>query len=265
MTHSTLFVSHGAPTFAAEPGRAGPLLQTLGRELGDVKAVLIVSPHWMTRDVTVMTTPMPSTIHDFGGFPAPLYQLRYDAPGHPALAQKVGELLAAGGHSVSYDNKRGRDHGAWVPLMYLFPEENVPVFQISLPISLDGPGAYQLGQTLRPLVRDGVLVIGSGSLTHNLYELRAGAADSAPYAIEFAHWIRQQVVANDVDALTHALDRAPHAQRTHPTSEHYLPLLIALGAAESTTPATVIDGGFTYGVLSMESYAWGSTTEGHAS
>ena len=167
-----LFISHGAPTFAIEPGLLGPQLQRLGAQLPEIKAVLVVSPHWQTRDVNVMTTARPETVHDFGGFPARLYSLQYPTTGQPELADEAARLLKQSGFNTQFDDRRGLDHGAWVPLMYLLPKANVPVFQVSIPFSLDTRQALKLGQALTPLREQGVLIVASGSMTHNLYEVR---------------------------------------------------------------------------------------------
>lgn len=254
----SLFVSHGAPTFALEPGLAGPRLAQLGHTLARPRAVLVVSPHWMTRGVVIATTATPKTIHDFGGFPSELYRIQYPAPGHPELAQAAGDLLAAAGHRVTVDPQRGLDHGAWVPLRHMFPAADVPVFQVSMPASLDAASAWEFGATLAPLSTQGVLIVGSGSLTHNLYEFRQGHDHDEAYASEFVAWVRSAVVARDQDSLVHALTRAPHAARAHPSAEHFLPLLVAAGAAATGAPVTVLPGGIAHGVLSMESYLFGS-------
>jgi len=256
-TAPVLFVSHGAPTFALEPGRLGPQLTTIGRQLQDVTAVLVVSPHWQTRDVQVMATAQPATVHDFGGFPAALYQLRYPAPGQAQIAAEAAQLLADAGHAASSDTQRGLDHGAWVPLYHLLPGAGVPVFQVSMPYALDTAGAVKLGQALAPLRQRGVLILASGSMTHNLYEFRQSGVKAADYAVEFTHWVRQAVSSNDLDRLVDYRQRAPHAERAHPTEEHFLPLLVALGARSDAQALQVLDGGITHGVISMESYAWG--------
>jgi 4,5-DOPA dioxygenase extradiol len=253
----TLFVSHGAPSFALEPGRAGPQLTAAALALPRPQAVLIVSPHWTTREVRVSTATQPATIHDFGGFDRALYDLQYAAQGHPALAQRTVEVLQQAGWRVSDDDHRGLDHGAWVPLRYLYPAADVPVFQVSMPADLDAASALALGEALAPLADAGVLIVGSGSLTHNLYEFRHGETDEAPYAHAFVDWIRTAVQAGDRQRLAQALQQAPHAQRAHPTTEHFLPLLIAFAAAHAPLPVTVLAGGITHGVLSMESYVFG--------
>jgi 4,5-DOPA dioxygenase extradiol len=251
------FISHGAPTFALEPGQLGAHLRAMGSQLAGVKAVLVVSPHWQTRELQVLTTPKPETVHDFGGFPAALYQLQYPAPGQPELALEALRLLTQAGWPATADANRGLDHGAWVPLWHLLPQATIPVFQVSMPHKLDTAGALALGRALAPLRDQGVLIVGSGSLTHNLYDLQPPAAPAAAYAVEFAHWIRHAVTRADVDALLDYRRRAPHAERAHPTQEHFLPLLVALGASHEAEAAQVIAGDITYGVLSMESYVWG--------
>ena len=251
-----LFVSHGAPTFALEPGLLGPQLQKLGEHLPDLAAVAVVSAHWQTPNVQVMRTVAPATLYDFGGFPAGLYQLKYPSPGAPALAEEAAALLRTAGLAVSFDENRGIDHGVWVPLLYLLPSARIPVFQVSLPLACDAARALQLGQALAPLRARGVLVMGSGSLTHNLREIGQTDPTFTAYAKEFTAWIRERVLRRDVSALQDYRQIAPHAQRAHPSEEHFLPLLVALAASDVADAVEVIDGGMTYGVLSMESYIW---------
>lgn len=254
-----VFVSHGAPTFAIDPGIAGPALMALGKRLPRPKAVLIVSPHWTTPEPRVTTSAAPPTVHDFGGFPQALYELNYPAPGHPLLAGKAIEVLRAAGWSADEEPQRGLDHGAWVPLMYLFPQADVPVFQVSLLAGLDGASAYAFGQALAPLANEGVLIVGSGSLTHNLYEVRFDSPDAAgeTYALGFAAWIQATLVRRDHERLRQTMALAPHAQRAHPTPEHLWPLMVAAGAAGEEAPVACIDGGMTYGVLSMDGFLFG--------
>lgn len=254
----SLFVSHGAPTYALEPGLAGAQLRALGQALPKPKAVLIVSPHWMTREPEVTGALRPETIHDFGGFDPALYQMQYPVEGLPVLAARIAGLLKEQGWAACVNPERGLDHGAWVPLMHLYPDHSVPVLQASMPARLDAHGAYAYGRALSPLVDEGVLVMGSGSLTHNLYEFRQGHGVPAAYAEAFTAWVRQAVEAGEVEKLMNALEQAPHAARAHPTAEHFLPLLIALGAAPSAQPSTVLAGGMVHSVLSMESYVFGA-------
>lgn len=257
MTHlPSLFISHGAPSFALEPGIAGPRLTALGHALERPAAVLVVSPHWMTSQPRGTTTARPQTIHDFGGFDPALYRIEYPAAGHPVLAARTVEVLGAAGYPAEAEPRRGLDHGAWVPLLHLYPRADVPVFQVSMPWRLDARSAFEFGRALAPLSAEGVLIVGSGSLTHNLYEFSIGGATAA-YAAEFAAWIREAVSSSDWDRVQRALDIAPHARRAHPTPEHYWPLLIAAGAAADLQQATVLEGGIVHGVLAMDSFLLG--------
>ena len=254
----TLFVSHGAPTFALEPGELGPRLTKLGQAMRRPAAVLVVSPHWMTHEARVTGTRAPETIYDFGGFDDALYELTYPAPGSPETAAETLEVLNVAGWPAHLNERRGLDHGAWVPLRHLYPDADVPVIQVSMPGSLDPVAAYALGKALSPLRSQGVLVVGSGSLTHNLYEFRRSSNEGdAQYAKEFADWTRDTVTSRDHDRLMRTMELAPHAQRAHPTIEHLLPLMIAAGAAGADAPVRVLEGGITHGVLAMDSYAFG--------
>ena len=252
-----LFISHGAPTFAIEPGKLGPLLQTLGTRLTGVRAVLVVSPHWQSRDVQVMATGQPETVHDFGGFPARLYELRYPAVGAPQFAAQAAALLQQAGFATHIDAQRGLDHGAWVPLLHLLPQAQLPVFQVSLPFSLTTAQAVALGRALAPLREQGVMIVGSGSMTHNLGEFHPAATQAAAYALEFSVWVRTAVLAHALNALVRYRSEAPHAVRAHPTEEHFLPLLVAMGATHEDDGVQWLDGGIEYGMLSMDSFVWG--------
>ena len=257
----SLFVSHGAPTFAIDPGRAGPRLAALGRALPRPQAVLVVSPHWMPPTPRVGTTAQPATIHDFGGFDPALYRIGYPASGHPRLAQRTVERLQQAGWTAQADERRGLDHGAWVPLLHLYPDADVPAFQVSLPSRLDAGRAWALGEALAPLADEGVLVVGSGSLTHNLEEFRIGPGDDEAYVAAFAAWVREAVEQGDAARLRRTLDDAPHARRAHPTPEHFWPLLVAAGAAGAMRPTLVIEGGIVHGMLAMDSYVFGVAGE----
>jgi 4,5-DOPA dioxygenase extradiol len=246
--------------FAIEPGLAGKHLAELGRELPRPDAIVILSPHWMTRDeVSVTASTAPTTIHDFGGFPDALYQIQYPAPGAPALAARIVDMLHDAGWKSSLNVNRGLDHGAWVPLLYLAPDADTPVVQVSMPATLDTRGAWKLGQALKPLRDMNVLIVASGSLTHNLYEFRGATPHGAQYVKDFAAWTAKTLAAGNLDELLDYKQYAPSAERAHPTDEHYLPLFIALGAAGEDYETRVLEGGVTYGVLAMDSYLFSST------
>ena len=212
-----LYVSHGAPLFAVDAGETGPALtrwgQGLRAQFPALRGVVIMSPHWMARTPQVMTGPQPATWHDFGGFPPALYQLQYPAPGAPALAQEVLALLQAAGVAAQGDAGRPFDHGAWVPLMHLFPEADLPVVQVALPVGAGPAEVYALGAALRGLRSQGVLVMGSGSMTHNLAEFFGGAREPAPYVIAFSRWIESALERGDMQALLNYRSLAPHAER----------------------------------------------------
>jgi 4,5-DOPA dioxygenase extradiol len=221
-----------------------------------LRAIVVVSPHWQTDGIRVGAATLPATIHDFGGFPAPLYQVQYTPPGDPALAAEIVQLLSEAGLAARLDPARGLDHGAWVPLRYLKPDADVPVVPVSMPHDLDAAGALRLGRALAPLRERGVLVVGSGSLTHNLYEFRQHIRDPE-YAQAFADWIASAVTGRDDEALVQYRERAPHAVRAHPSEEHFLPLLVAVGASDAGDARMRIEGGMTHEVLSMDSFGFG--------
>lgn len=257
-----LFVSHGAPMFAIEPGLAGEQLTQVGRDLPEPDAIVIISPHWMTRgEVRITASTAPETIHDFGGFPDALYRLNYPAPGAPSLASDIAQLLEAGGWKARLDARRGLDHGAWVPLLYLAPEARIPVIQVSMPMPMDTRSAYAFGEALQPLRAMNVLLVASGSLTHNLYDFRGSSGDGADYVKAFSAWTAATLQTGESEKLLDYRVQAPFAERAHPTDEHFLPLLIALGAAGRRYQARILEGSITYGVLAMDSYLFESVPE----
>ena len=254
-----LYVSHGAPLFAVDAGETGPALTRWGKALRAqfpaLRGVVVMSPHWMARTPQVMTGPQPATWHDFGGFPPALYQLQYPAPGAPALAQEVLDLLQAAGVAAQGDAQRPFDHGAWVPLMHLFPEADLPVVQVALPVGAGPAEVHAMGAALRGLRSQGVLVLGSGSMTHNLAEFFGGAREPAPYVIEFSRWIESALARGDVKALLNYRSLAPHAERAHPTEDHFLPLFFALGAAGDDLHANYLSREVMYSMLAMDAFA----------
>ena len=250
-----LFISHGAPTFALEPGVLGARLQEIGAALGALRAVVVVSPHWQTRDLRVAITALPQTIHDFGGFDPKLYTLTYPAPGAPDVAQQTIRLLADAGLPAHGDAQWGLDHGAWVPMMHLLPDARVPVFQVSVPYDLSTQGAIALGRALAPLRDQGVAIVGSGSMTHNLSEFFGGAREPAPYVVAFSRWIEAALVRGDTAALLDYRAQAPHAVRAHPSDDHFLPLFFALGAAGEGARPDYLSREVMYSMLAMDAFA----------
>jgi 4,5-DOPA dioxygenase extradiol len=251
-----LFVSHGAPTMILEQVPVRDFLRSWGGELQRPQAVLVVSAHWDTEPPAVSSVAQPDTIHDFFGFPAPLYQLRYPAPGAPALAQRTAALLSAAGLHCRVDAGRGLDHGAWVPLMLMYPQADLPVTQLSVQGRLGAAHHYRVGQALRPLRDEGVLILASGGLTHNLAEFRHhGLDDSAPaWVAEFRDWVAMAIAEGRDEDLVRYRERAPHAIRNHPSEDHLLPLLVALGARTPGVAGQRAHTSTTYGVLAMDAY-----------
>ncbi|MDB5982176.1 MAG: aromatic ring-opening dioxygenase [Pseudomonas sp.] len=252
----SLFISHGSPMLALEPGASGPALARLAAELPKPRAIVIVSAHWESQEILVNANPQPETWHDFGGFPAALFAVQYPAPGLPVLSAEVAELLNAAGLPARIDSKRPFDHGVWVPLSLMYPKADIPVVQVSLPSRLGPTLQTRIGHALASLREQGVLVIGSGSITHNLRELdwHAGPESVEPWALEFRDWIVDKLASNDESALHDYRRLAPHAVRNHPSDEHLLPLYFARGAGGQFS---IAHQGFTMGALGMDIYRFG--------
>lgn len=249
----SLFISHGSPMLALEPGDSGPALARLAAQLPTPKAIVIVSAHWESSELLVSANPHPRTWHDFGGFPPALYEVQYPAPGDPQLAGQVAALLNAALLPARLDTERPCDHGVWVPLSLMYPKAEIAVVQISLP-SRQGPALQtQVGRALASLRQQGVLLIGSGSITHNLRDLdwNAGPESIEPWAKAFRDWMVEKLAEDDEAALHDYRRQAPHAVRSHPSDEHLLPLYFARGAGGEFS---VAHQGFTLGALGMDIY-----------
>ncbi len=255
-----VFISHGSPMHALEAGASatGRAWKALGERLPRPRALLIASAHWETDRPALTGAAHPETMHDFYGFPQPLYEIRYPAPGAPEVARRAQQLLAAAGLEASIDAQRGLDHGAWTPLLYMYPQASVPVVQVSVQTALGPRHHLALGAALAPLAREGVLIIGSGHLTHNLRELRSvrdtGVGGGAPYVSEFQDWVRKCIEAHDYDRLADYRRLSPAGVRAHPSEEHFLPLFVALGAAGRDARAERLLEHVEGGVLAMDAY-----------
>jgi 4,5-DOPA dioxygenase extradiol len=256
----SLFLSHGAPTLPLSDTPARNFLSGLGGQLPRPKAILVISAHWETESPVVSAVERNDTIYDFRGFPRPLYEITYPAPGAPSLALQVAELLRASGLSCGIDRVRGLDHGAWVPLLLMYPQANIPVLQLSIQPHLGPAHHLHLGRALERLCGEGVLIIGSGSLTHDLSEFRGQALDApAPdWVSRFADWFGEKLDAAKTDDLVDYRRQAPFAVKNHPSDEHLLPLYAALGAAGSSWRAERLHASATYGILRMDVYAFRS-------
>jgi 4,5-DOPA dioxygenase extradiol len=261
----TVFLSHGSPMHALHAGRAGLAWAELGRRLPRPRAVLVASAHWETELPMLGLADRPQTIHDFSGFPPALYTLRYAAAGAADVARRAIDTLKAAGFTVSGNGCRGLDHGAWVPLLHMYPQADVPVAQISLQTTLGAAHHLRLGRALASLAAEDVLVIGSGHMTHNLgewvnYVRQHGMAPAntppAPYVEQFRQWVQTQLESGDDEALAQWKRQAPHAARAHPSDEHFLPLPFAYGAAGPGPRVERIDAGVDAGVLAMDAYVF---------
>ncbi|MGZ5215653.1 MAG: dioxygenase family protein [Caldimonas sp.] len=263
-----VFVSHGSPMIALEPGEAGAFMKRLGPAIdaafGRPKAIVSISAHTAARAPVVLAAPRHEAIYDFGGFDPKLFTLRYDAPGDPALAARVLGLLQAQGIAARSVPEGGLDHGAWTALRYLYPAADIPVVPVAF-VPSDSPARqFALGEALAPLAAEGVLVLGSGSITHNLRRVFSGgglhpdkAQPEIPESAAFRRWIAERSAARDWDALFDYRARAPHAVDMHPTDEHLLPWFVAAGAGGRAAPALRVHDSATMGSLGMDAYAFG--------
>lgn len=251
----SLFISHGSPMLAVEPGPSGVVLARLAAELPRPRAIVVVSAHWESAELRVASAAQPRTWHDFHGFPAALYKLDYPAPGEPGLAAEIVRLLAEADLTAQLDPTRPLDHGAWVPLSLLYSQADIPVVQVSLPSHLGSALQSRVGRALSVLREQGVLLIGSGSITHNLGELdwQAGPDVIEPWAQAFRDWMVSTLSNDDGIALHDYRRLAPYATRNHPSDEHLLPLFFARGAGGRFK---VEHSGFSLGALGMDIYSF---------
>ncbi len=253
-----IFVSHGAPTLALDPCPAREFLKELGGKLPKPRAILAISAHWETDAPAANSVSKNATIHDFYGFPEALYRMEYPAPGSPALAERTKKLLAEAGLETGIDEARGLDHGAWVPLLLMYPKADIPVVQLSIQTELGPEHHLKLGHAVSSLRESDVLVIGSGSMTHNLRTMARGQlnAPEALWTREFAAWIFGALDAGRTDALLDYRRKAPNAVLAHPTEDHFLPLFSAFGAGGEGAHAERLHTSTTFGTLRMDAYAF---------
>ncbi|KAE9617240.1 hypothetical protein Lal_00034515 [Lupinus albus] len=260
----TFYISHGSPTLSIDESiEARKFLQSWKNDVFPHKptSILVISGHWDTAVPTVNVIPKDNdTIYDFYNFPKPMYELKYPAPGAPNLAKRVKELLKGSGFDrVEEDTKRGLDHGAWVPLMLMYPEADIPVCQLSVQSNQDGTYHYNLGKALAPLKDEGVLIIGSGSAVHNLRALRQSTT-LAPWALEFDNWLKDALLEGRYEDVNHYEEKAPHAKMAHPWPDHFYPLHVAIGAAGENSKAKLIHSSFQLSTLSYASYQFTSAS-----
>ena len=259
MRFPVLFLSHESPLLMDTPSSAHDFLKGLGGALPRPRAVLLISAHWQEKVFTVSSHPNPDTIHDFSGFPSHYHKVQYLAKGSPDLAQKVCSLLTEQGIEIKEDPGRGLDHSGWVPLSLLYPEADIPVVSLSLKVSKRPEDHYQMGYALRSLRDKGILIIGSGTATHNLKgffsEEPPKLTDPADdRALKFNEWLKERI-HDDHDILQYR-QKAPFASHCHPSADHFLPLIVAMGAGVGESPR-VIHSSFHYRHFAMTSFQWG--------
>jgi 4,5-DOPA dioxygenase extradiol len=256
-----VFVSHGAPDALLRSPDTVACWREIGLRIPQPSAILVVSAHWEATRATASQAVAPETIYDFSGFSPELYRIQYPAPGAPELAERVVALLAAVGVNAGLNAGRGLDHGAWVPLSVMYPDATVPVMQLSLVAGASAKSHFEMGRVLAPLRELGVLILTSGAITHNFSWLDWHyTPDKAPLAraVQFAEWVAEKLTAGDESAL---LDyrAAPWGAESHPSEEHFMPLLVAMGAATGDKPVRY-QPKFTYGALAMDAYLWREDT-----
>ena len=255
----TLYVSHGSPMLAITDTPAHRFLAACAADLPRPDAILIVSAHWTTSAPAVATAAEPPMIYDFGGFDPKLRTIRYPAPGAPAVSRRAAALLAAAGLPAMEDSRRGYDHGVWVPLGLMYPDAAIPVAQVSMQPDADARHHHALGRALVPLRDEGVMIIASGSMTHNLRALeRENLAGPPPeWVSSFVDWMHDKLTTGDREAVLDAIDNAPAAAANHPYDDHLLPLFVALGASAAGEPVRRLHTSYEYGVLAMDTYRFG--------
>lgn len=260
MVFPTLFVSHGSPLVLIENSAAHDFLAAFGRELGRPQAILVASAHFEASRPLLTADAEPTMIYDFGGFPRALYEMHYPAPGSPALARRAVERLEAAGFAAGAVEDRGFDHGTWVPLKLLYPEADIPVVQLSVESQASAAHHVALGRALSSLREEGVLIIGSGSATHNLAELfrthRELDSPAPVWVSEFGDWLHDRIAAGAVDDIENYRTLAPFARENHPSEEHFLPLPFAMGAAGDKPKGKRVHTSHQYGVLMMDAYVF---------
>lgn len=251
------FISHGSPLVALDTDAYPRALRAFGEGVATARALVVVSAHWETQGgVRVTASAAPPLIYDFGGFPEAMYQLTYPCPGEPELARQIVSRLSAAGITTVADAERGLDHGTWVPLRLALPAARMPVVQVSMPRGASAEEVARMGEALRPLRSEGVLLMGSGGVVHNLRRVvfQDKAAPVQPWAQAFDTWVAERLAARDFSGLR-AWSSAPNARLAHPTPEHLLPLYFVLGAALAEDRLTPVFEGFHHGTLSMRSFA----------
>ena len=250
-----LFISHGGPDVLINASPARHIWQQYAATQPRPRAILIMSAHHLARAPLVGWSPRWQAVHDFGGFPRELYALSYPAVSDELLARQVQARLAAAGVAAHLQQANGLDHGAWVPLLMMYPQADIPVITLATLPHQDARTHYLLGKALADLAADGVQIIGSGSVTHNLYALGAPDAPAQSWAQAFADWVAARLEQGDSEALLAWQVQAPFARENHPTDEHLLPLFFAMGAAQGR-PGRSLHRGIEYAAVTMDAWVF---------
>ncbi|MDF2867573.1 MAG: Extradiol ring-cleavage dioxygenase [Gammaproteobacteria bacterium] len=258
MLMPALFISHGTPLVALLDDNYTQALTELGQQLDTPRAIVVMSAHGLSHQgvVEVTASLKPQLIYDFSGFPTALYQLQYPCPGSPQLAQQLVAQLSKAGIPAVLNSQAGLDHGVWIPLLRLFPSAQIPVIQISLPYPSSLAHIFNIGQALQSLRQEGVLLIGSGSATHNLSALNWQNLQSTTdtWATTFMTWLKQKIQQDSLDQLFSYQSLAPYVTKAHPTAEHFYPLFFTLGGKTNRDVAEILTDSYYYGNLSMFSF-----------
>ncbi len=254
----TIFISHGAPTIALESTPASLFLQELGNKLPRPQAILTISAHWTTTRPQFSLSANPTTIHDFGGFPQALYEMQYAAPGAPELSLRAAELLNQAGIECTTVAERGYDHGVWIPLKLMYPAADIPIAQLSCQPAASPAEHFKIGQALKSLRDEGVLIIASGTAVHNLGTIGMYAEPPA-WAVKFEQWLKDEILSGSASDLLQYRSLVPEGVSAHPSTEHFQPIFVALGAASNNDGrfrGSVLHRSWAYGSLSMAAYAF---------
>lgn len=260
-----IYIGHGAPTVAIEQGQYQTDIATFAKNIPDPTTIVVVSAHWQQHiPIQITSSKLPGIIYDYYGFPEIMYQLQYNAPGNPNVAQKITQMLIDHGITAILNPKQGLDHGAWIPLRFMYPDASIPVIQISIPIRRTPSDLFKIGKIIAPLRDHGILLMGSGNLVHNLphamqHVQKAGKFESnspaEPWAKETDHWLKDKLNDFDIKTILQSPEKAPHFQKAAPTTEHFDPLYFVLGTAHSKEGINHFHESFQAGSISMRSFA----------
>lgn len=249
----SLYISHGSPALMIKNNKTTEFLKQLSSKFEKPKYILIISSHWVSKNLKILYEDSPSLIYDFYGFPNELYTLKYPAKSSKRKSNEIVELLESNNIKIEKDDLRGGfDHGVWSPLTFLYPKADIPVLQISLPASYSAEQLYKVGEILSKL-RDDTLIIGSGSITHNLGDISWDENNNSPkpYVKAFRDWVVEKIENQEIDSLLNFRKESPYLAKNHPTLEHFLPLYVSLGAAKGTEGKSLNDL-YMHGNLSMD-------------